>query len=61
MENGEPVRVLSKSQLEGVHSLLKKLLNRIVSGSFDVRVLDMFINKVYDMCDLQLKSPSNAG
>ncbi|KAF1785396.1 hypothetical protein GQ600_5397 [Phytophthora cactorum] len=40
-ENGCTVRVLSTSQLEAVHSKLRKLLDRVVSYEMGLRVLDI--------------------
>ncbi|KAG1688921.1 hypothetical protein DVH05_003005 [Phytophthora capsici] len=45
MDNGKRVRVVSTSQLEGLHSKLRKLLDRIVSIEVGMRILDIFLLK----------------
>eukprot|EP00644_Phytophthora_capsici_P000824 jgi/Phyca11/109320/e_gw1.16.118.1 len=50
MDNGKRVRVVSTSQLEGLHSKLRKLLDRIVSIEVGMRILDIFLLKVRLSC-----------
>ncbi|KAE9051055.1 hypothetical protein PR001_g1803 [Phytophthora rubi] len=40
---GKDVRIVSTSQLEGIHSALKKILARSVSAEVGLRILDLYI------------------
>ncbi|OWZ19034.1 hypothetical protein PHMEG_0006780 [Phytophthora megakarya] len=45
IERGKHIRVVSTSQLETVHSKLRKMLDRIVSFEVGMRILDIFLLK----------------
>lgn len=46
IEAGGEVRIVSTSQLEAIHSKLRKLLDRILSVDVGLRILDIFILQV---------------
>lgn len=46
MEGGRSVRIVSTSQLEAIHSKLRKLLDRIISIQVGLRILDIFLLQV---------------
>ncbi|EGZ18586.1 hypothetical protein PHYSODRAFT_502857 [Phytophthora sojae] len=45
-EGGSTVRVVSTSQLEAIHSKLRKLLDRVLSIEVGLRILDIFLLQV---------------
>ncbi len=43
VENGHQIKIISTSQLAGIHSGLKRLTNRVLSMEVGLRILDIYL------------------